>query len=98
MASSTLASRTASSSRSGGVEPGSSSGRERSVSLTPISPAAPRKATAVTGEIFAALLSCPMPEALTSGDYFEEKLQQFTTAAIRSGWQTTTSDNFALGL
>ena len=43
-----------------------------------------------------------MPEAFTGEGDFEDYLQQFTTAATLSGWQTATSDNrpnyFALRL
>ena len=43
-----------------------------------------------------------MPEVFTGEGYFEHYLQQFTTAARLSGWQTATTDNrpcyFALGL
>ena len=43
-----------------------------------------------------------MPEAFTGEGEFEDYLQQFTTAARFSGWQTATSDNrpyyFALRL
>ena len=43
-----------------------------------------------------------MPEAFTGEGDFEDYLQQFTTAARLSGWQTATTDNrphyFALRL
>ena len=43
-----------------------------------------------------------MPEAFTGEGDFEDYLQQFTTAATLSGWQTATTDNrpnyFALRL
>ena len=46
--------------------------------------------------------SCLMPEAFTGEGDFEDYLQQFTTAAQLSGWQTATADNrpnyFALRL
>ena len=54
------------------------------------------------GAVFSALASCLMPEAFTGEGDFEDYLQQFTTAATISGWQTATTDNrpnyFALGL
>ena len=75
----------------GGLGPGSGSGS--SFSLTPLSPAAPSTSTAATGALFAALLSCLMPEAFTGEGDFEDYLQQFTTAAKLSGWQTATTDN-----
>ena len=58
--------------------------------------------TAAAGATFAALPSCLMPEAFTGEGDLEDYLQQFTTAAQLSGWQTATTDNrpnyFALGL
>ena len=73
-----------------------------SVSLTPLSTAAPSTLTAATGAVFSALPSCSMPEAFTGEGDFEDYLQQFTTAATLSGWQTATTDNrpqyFALRL
>ena len=101
MSSSTPGSRTASPSRSGGGGrgPGSSNG---AVSLTPLSPTAPSTSTALTGAVFGALPSCLMPEAFTGEGHFEDDLQQFTTAASLSGWQTASTDNrpyyFALRL
>ena len=84
----------------GGPRPGSGSGC--SVSLTPLSPAAPSTSTAAAGAVFAALPSCLKPEAFTGEGDFEEYLQQFTTAAQLSGWQSATTDNrpnyFALRL
>ena len=84
----------------GGLGPGS--GRSGSASLTPLSPAAASTSTAAAGAVFAALPSCLMPEAFTGEGDFEDYLQQFTTAARLSGWQTATTDNrpyyFALRL
>ena len=72
------------------------------MSLTPLSPTAPSTSTAAAGAVFAALLPCLMPEALTGEGEFEDYLQHFTTAATLSGWQTATTDNrpqkFALRL
>ena len=86
----------------GGGGPGLGSGSGGSVSLTPLSPAAPSTSTAATGAVFATLPSCLMPEAFTGEGDFEDYLQQFTTAAQLSGWQTATTDNrpnyFALRL
>ena len=86
--------------RSGGPGPGLGSGG--SVSLTLLSIAAPSTSAAAAGAVFAALPSCLMPEAFTGEGDFEEYLQQFTTAAQLSEWQTTTTDNrpnyFALRL
>ena len=102
MASSTPTSRSGSSRGSGGGGPGSGSGSGGSVSLTPIAPAAPSTSTAAAGGVFSALPSCLMPEYFTGEGDFEDYLQQFTTAATLSGWQTTTTDNrpnyFALRL
>ena len=100
--SSTPGSRKVSPSRGGGGGPGLGSGSGGSVSLTPLSPAARSTSTASTGAVFSALPSCLMPEAFTGEGDFEDYLQQFTTAAQLSGWQTATTDNrpnyFALGL
>ena len=68
----------------GGVGPGPRSGGGCSVSLTPLSPAAPSTSTATAGAVFAALPLCLMPEALTGDGYFEDCLQQFTTAPRHS--------------
>ena len=58
--------------------------------------------TAAAGAVFAALPSCLMPEAFTDETDFEGYLQQFTTTARLSGWQTAPTDNrpyyFALRL
>ena len=101
MSSSTPPSRSGSPS-SGGGGPGPRSGSGGSASLTPLSPAAASTSTAATGAVFAALPSCLMPKAFTGEGDFEDYLQQFTTAARLSGWQTATSDNrpyyFALRL
>ena len=102
MSSSTPGSRAASPSSGGRGGPGSRLGGGCSVSLTPFSPAAPSTSTAAAGAVFSALLSCLMPEAFTGEGDFEDYLQQFTTAATLSGWQTATTDNgpqyFALRL
>ena len=86
----------------GGSGHGSGSGSGVSVSITPLSPAAPSTSTAAAGAVFSALPSCLMPEAFTGERDFEDYLQQFTTAARLSGWQTATTDNrpnyFALRL
>ena len=86
----------------GGGGLGSGSGGGGSVSLTPLSPAATSTPTAAAGAVFSALPSCLMPEAFTGEGDFEDYLQQFTTAATLSGWQTATTDNrpnyFALRL
>ena len=86
----------------GGGGPGSGSGSGGSVFLTPVLPAAPSTLTAAAGAVFAALPSCLMPEVFTGEGDFEDYLQQFTTAAQLSGWQTATTDNrpnyFALRL
>ena len=78
---------------SGGGGPGSGSGSGGSVSLTLLSPAAPSTSTAAAGAVFSALPSCLMPEAFTGEGDFEDYLQQFTTAATLSGWQTATTEN-----
>ena len=78
---------------SGGGGPGPGLGSGGSVSLTPLSTAAPSTSTTTAGTVFAALPSCLMPEALTGEGDFEDYLQQFTTAAQFSGWQTATADN-----
>ena len=84
----------------GGAGPGLGSGG--SVSLSPLSPAAPSTSTAAAGAVFVALPSRLMPEAFTGGRDFEGYVQQFTTAARLSGWQTATTVNrpnyFALRL
>ena len=86
----------------GGGGPGPRSGSGGSVSLTPLSPAATSTSTAAAGAVFSALPSCLMPEAFTGEGDFEDCLQQFTTTATLSGWQTATTDNrpnyFALRL
>ena len=101
MSSSTRPSRSGSPS-SGGGGPGPRSGSGGSVSLTPLSPAATSTSTAAAGAVFSAFPSCLMPEAFTGEGDFEDYLQQFTTAATLSGWQTATTDNrpnyFALRL
>ena len=100
MASSTPTSRSGSPRSGGGGGPGSGSGV--SVSLTPLTPTTPSTSTAAAGAVFSALPSCLMPEAFTGDGDFEDYLQQFTTAATLSGWQTATTDNrpnyFALRL
>ena len=102
MSSSTPGSRSGSPRSGGGGGPGSVSGSGGSVSLTPLSPAAPSKSTAAAGAVFAALPSCLIPESFTGKGDFKDYLQQFTTAARLSGWQTATTDNrpyyFALRL
>ena len=75
----------------GGGGPGSGSGV--SVSLTPLTPATPSTSTAAAVAVFSALPSCLMPEGFTGEGDFEDYLQQFTTAATLSGWQTATTDN-----
>ena len=102
MASSTPGSRSGStrSGGAGGRGPGPGSGG--SVSLTPLSPAAPSTSTAAAKAVVLALPSCLMPETFTGEGQFEDYLQQLTTAARLSGWQTATTDNrsnyFALRL
>ena len=102
MASSTPSSRSGSPRGGGGVGPGSGSASGVSVALTPLTPAAPSTSTAAAGAVFSALPSCLMPEAFTGEGDFENYLQQCTTAATISGWQTATTDNrpnyFALRL
>ena len=102
MSSSTPGSGTVSPSRGGGGGPGLGSGSGDSVSLTPLSPAAPSTPTAAAGAVFAALPSCLMPEVFTGEAVFEVYLKQFPTAARFSRWQTATTDNrpyhFALRL
>ena len=93
MASSPSPSRSGSPRSSGGGGPGPGSGSGVSVSLTPLSPTVPSTSTAAAGAAFLALPSCLMPEAFTGDGDFEDYLQQFTTAAQLSGWQTTTTDN-----
>ena len=102
MTSSAPGSRSGSPRSGGGGGPGSGSGSGGSVTLTPLTPAAPSTSTATAGAVFSALPSCLMPEAFTGEGDFEDYLQQFTTAATLSGWQTATTDNrpnyFALRL
>ena len=102
MSSSLPGSRSGSPRSGGGGAPGSKLGSGGFVSLNPLSPAAPTRSTAAAGAVFAALPVCLMPEAFTGEGDFEDYLQQFTTAARRSGWHTATSDNrpyyFALRL
>ena len=102
MSSSTPGPRAASPSSGGGDGHGPVLGSGGTVSLTPLSPTAPSTATAAAGAVFSALPSCLMPEAFTGEGDFEDYLQQFTTAATLSGWQTATTDNrpnyFALRL
>ena len=102
MSSSTPGSRTASPSSGGDGGPGPVLGSGGSVSLTLLSQAAPITSTAAAGAVFSALPSCLMPEAFTGEGDFEDYLQQFTTAAQLSEWQTATTDNrpnyFALRL
>ena len=102
MSSSTPPSRSRSPRSGGGGEPGRGSGNAGSVSLTPLSPAAQSTSTATAVAVFAALPWCFMPQAFTGDGDFEDYLQQFTTAARLSGWQTATTDNrsyyFALRL
>ena len=102
MSSSTPPSRSASPGSGDGGGNGSGSGGDGSVSLTPLSHAAPSTSTAAGGAVFAALPSCLMPETFTGEGDVEDYLQQFTTAARLSGWQTATTDNrphyFALRL
>ena len=93
MSSSTRGLRTVSPRRGGGGGPGLGSGSGGSVSLTPLSPAAPSTSTAAAGAVFAAFPSCLIPEAFTGEGDFKDYLQQFTTAARLSGWQTATTDN-----
>ena len=92
MSSSSPSSRSGSSSRGGGG-PGPELGSGGSLSLTPLSTAAPSTSTTAAGTVFAYLPSCLMPEALTGEGDFEDYLQQFTTAVQFSGWQTATTDN-----
>ena len=102
MASSTTGSRSGSPRGGGGGGSVSGSASGVSVALTPLTPAAPSTSTAAAGAVFSALPSCLMPEAFTGEGDFEDYLQQFTTAATLSGWQTATTDNrpnyFALRL
>ena len=101
MTSSGPGSRSGSSRSGGGGGPGSGSGSGGSFSLTPLASATPSTSTAA-GAVSSALPSCLMPQAFTSEGDFEDYLQQFTTAATLSGWQTATTDNrpnyFALRL
>ena len=102
MASSTPTSRSGSPRSGAGDGPRSGAGSGVSVSLTPISPAAPSTSTPFTGAVFSALSSCLLPEVFTGEGDLEDYLQQFTTAAQLSGWHTATTDNrpnyFALRL
>ena len=102
MTSSAPGSRSGSPRSGGGGGPISGLGGGGSVSLTPLSPAAPSTSMAAVGAVFSALPSCLMPEAFTGEGDFEDYLQQFTTAATLSGWQTATTDKrpqyFALRL
>ena len=93
LTSSAPGSRSGSARSGGGGGPGSGLGSGGSVSLAPLSPAAPSTSTAAAGAVFAALPSCSMPESFTGEGDFEEYLQKFTTAARRSGWQTANTDN-----
>ena len=93
MSSSTPPSRSGSPSSGGGGGPGPGLGSGRSVSLTPLSPAAPNSSTAAAGAVSAALPSCLMPATFSGEGDFEDYLQQFTTAARLSGWQIATTDN-----
>ena len=93
MSSSTPPSISGSPSSGGGGGPALGLGSGGSVSLTPLSPAAPSTLAAAAGAIFAALPSCLTPEAFTGEEDFEDYLQQFTTAARLSGWQTATTDD-----
>ena len=93
MTSSAPGSRSGSPQRGGGGGPGLGAGSGGLVSLTPLSPAAPGTSAAATGAVFSALPSCLMPEAFTGEGDFEDYLQQFTTTAAISGWQTATTDN-----
>ena len=102
MTSSAPGSRSGSPRSGGGGGPGLGLVGGGSVSLTPLSPAAPSTSTAAAGAVFSALPSCLMPEVFTGEGDFEDYFQQFTTAAALSGWQLATSDNrpqyFALRL
>ena len=91
MASSTPSSRRGSPRGGGGGGPGSGSASGVSVALTPLTPAAPSTSTSAAGAVFSALPSCLMPEVFTGEGDFEDYLQQFTTAATLSGWQTATT-------
>ena len=84
MSSSTPASRSGSPSSGSGGGAGPGLGSSRSVSLTPLSPAAQNTSTAAACVVSAALPSCLMPEVFTGEGDFENYLQQFTTAARRS--------------
>ena len=102
MTSSTPGSRSLSPRSGGGGGPGLGSGSGGSVSLTPLTPAASSTSTAAAGAVFAALPLCLMREPFTGEGDFEDYLQQFTTVAQISRWQTATTDNrpnyFALRL
>ena len=91
MAPSTPGSRAASGSGSGYGGLGSGSVAAVRNLSHPISTAAPSTSTAATATVFAALPSCLMPEVSTGEGDFEDYLQQFTTAARLSGWQTVTT-------
>ena len=102
MTSSVPGSRSGSPRSGGGGGPGSGSGSSGLVSITPLASATQSTSTAIAGAVYSALPSCLMPEAFTGEGDFEDNLQQFTTAATLSGWQTATTDNrpnyFALRL
>ena len=91
MSSSTPGSRSGSPRSGGGSRPGLGSGSGGSVSLTPLSPAAPGRSTAAAGAVLAALPSCLKPEAFTGEGDFEDYLRQFTTAARVSGFRMANS-------
>ena len=93
MSSLTPPSRSGSPRGGGGGGPGPGLGRGGSVSLTPLSTAAPSTSRAAIGAVFAAHPSCLMPETFTSEGDFEDYSQQVTTAARLSGWQTFTIHN-----
>ena len=93
MTSSGPGSRSGSPRSGGGGGPGSGSGSGVSVSLTPLTPTTLNTSTAAAGAVFSALPPCLMPEAFTGEGDFEDYLQQCTTTATLSGWQTATTDN-----
>ena len=93
MTSSGPGSRSGSPRSGGGGGPGSGSGSGVSVSLTSLAPTTPSTSTAAAARVFSALPSCLMPEDFTGEGDFEDYLQQLTTAATLSGWQTATTDN-----
>ena len=86
----------------GGGGPGPGLGSGGFVSPPPLSTTASSTSTTAAVAVFAALPSCLRPEVFTSEGDSEDYLQQFTTAARLSGWQTATTDNrpyyFALRL